>query len=219
MAITARRRPRQRRLRVMVGVAVLIGAGLLSYATPPGPMSARADPPRVRVTCPPERCPPPSPPRPVASISPCDPLLGECPASPSPSPSIVVISPVPLDSPSPPTTPSYLIGRPSPSPSAAAADTGGPPVPLGGGFADLPTPSSGAVSSISDSGNRGDGLPLPLLLLGFLFVAGVAGALIYALAPRGERFPERNIEAPGGSLIGPGSDSPELKFRRPRSSG
>jgi hypothetical protein len=201
-----------------VGVAVLVGAGLLSYGFPPSPVSVRAAP-RTRATCDPERwwlCLPPSPPPPVVSVSPtCD---VDCPASPSPSPIILVISPVPLGPPSPPTTPSYLIGRPSPAPSAPA-DTGGSPVPLGGGFGDLPTPSAGAVSSISDSGNRGDGLPLPLILLGFLFVAGVAGTLIYAMAPRGERFPERTGNTPGGAPITPGPDSTELKFRRPRSSG
>jgi hypothetical protein len=92
-------------------------------------------------------------------------------------------------------------------------------VPLGGGFADLPTPSAGAVSSISDNGNGGGGLPLPLLLLGFLFAAAVAGTLIYALAPHGERFPERSVDSPGGLVSPPGPDTPELKFRRPRSSG
>lgn len=88
-------------------------------------------------------------------------------------------------------------------------------MPLGGSSGDLPTPSAGAVSSISDSGNRGDGLPLPLLLLGFLFIAGVVGALMYAVAPRGERFPEKSA----GVTTPPGPDVPELKVRRPRSDG
>src|ERR1700694_2133193 len=129
MAITPRRRPWQRRLRMTLGVAVLVGAGLLSYGFPPSPVSVRAAP-RTRATCDPERwwlCLPPTSPPPVASVSPCD---VDCPASPTPSPIILVISPVPLGPPSPPTTPSYLIGRASPPPSAPA-DTGGSAGPPG----------------------------------------------------------------------------------------
>ena len=208
MAITPRRRPRQRRLRTTAGVAVLIVAGFLSYATLPGPMSVHAATPRARRTCPPVLCPQSPPVPPVASVSPCD-VVTDCPPSPSPSPSILVISPVPLDRPSPPTTPSYLIGRPSPSPSPAATDTGGSPVPLGGGFGDLPTPSAGAVSSISDSGSRGGGggLPLPLLLLGFVFLVAGAGVLIYALAPRGERLPEKKVDPRGVPFTPSGPDT------------
>jgi hypothetical protein len=184
-------------------VAVLVGAGLLSLASAPGPLRVHAALPKIRCTPgPSQHCRP----TPLALPSPCGILNLDCPPSPSPSPSILVISPVPLDPSSAPTTPSYLIGRPSPSPSAPT-DTGGSPVPLGGGAGDLPTPSAGAVSSISDSGNRGDGLPLPLLLLGFVFLVAAAGALIYAVAPRGERFPERTVDPRGVNFTPPGPDT------------
>ena len=203
MAITARRRPQQRRLRITAGVAVLVGAGLLSLASAPGPLGVHAAPPKIRCTPNPgQRCRP-TPQTPL----PCGVLNPDCPPSPSPSPipSILVISPVPLAPSSEPTTPSYLIGRPSPTPSAPA-DTGGSPVPLGGSTGDLPTPSAGAVSSISDSGNRGGGLPLPLLLLGFVFLVAAAGAIIYAVAPRGDRFPEKPVDPRSVTFTPPGTN-------------
>jgi hypothetical protein len=145
----------------------------------------------------------------------------------SPSPEIVVISPVPLDPTPPPSTPSYLIGTlasPSPSP---PTDTGGSPVPLGGGFNDLPTPNPAAATSSSSNGGGG-GLPLPLLLAGIVVLVGAAAAVLYAVAPAGDRFPEKVPDAPLGlhTLRADGSelnliDSPlgvGPRPRRPRSS-
>jgi hypothetical protein len=119
----------------------------------------------------------------------------------------VVISPVPLDSPSPAVTPSYLIGIPSPSP--PGADIGGTPIPLGGGFNDLPSP--GPVSAVSDGGSGGGGSPTPLVLIGMLLLVAAAGSVLWAIAPKGERFPEKPAPGASGLVFTPhGPDSPEL---------
>jgi hypothetical protein len=119
----------------------------------------------------------------------------------------VVISPVPLDSPSPAVTPSYLIGIPSPSVDPGV--TGGTPIPLGGGFNDLPSP--GPVSAVSDNGSGGGGFPGPLMLIGMLVLVAAAGSILWAIAPKGERFPEHPAGGAPGVVFTPhGPDSPEL---------
>jgi hypothetical protein len=167
----------------------MLAAGLPLVVAPSSAIGASA--PRAVGTQAPclRHCPPPSP-------SPCF-VVFDVVCLDSPSPEIVVISPVPLDPAPPPGTPSYLIGTltsPSPSP---PADTGGSPVPLGGGFNDLPTPNPAAATS-SSGNSGGGGLPLPLLLAGFLILAGAAGAVLYAVAPGGDRFPEKIPGAPLG---------------------
>jgi hypothetical protein len=155
----------------------------------------------------------PSPPPPAANLS-----LDACPAPPSPE--IVVISPVPLDPPPPPSTPSYLIGTLPPTP-APSPDTAGSPVPLGGGFNNLPSPNS-AVPTSSSSNSGGGGLPLPLVLAGFVVLAGGAGAVLYAVAPRGDHFPEKIGDAAVASFSPYRSEGSELNIvdaqiaRRPR---
>jgi hypothetical protein len=126
---------------------------------------------------------------------------------PSSSPEIVVISPVPLDSPSPAVTPSYLIGIPSPSVDPGV--TGGTPIPLGGGFNDLPSP--GPVSAVSDNGSGGGGFPGPLMLIGMLLLVGAVGSILWAIAPKGERFPEQpSGGAPSVVFTPSGPENPEL---------
>jgi hypothetical protein len=113
---------------------------------------------------------------------------------------------VPLDSPSPVPTPSYLIGIPSPSIDPGLGDIG-TPIPLAGGFN---ARSPGPVSAVSDS-QGGGGIPGPLLLIGILMLVAGAGAILFAVAPKGERFPERTVRDAPGFLFTPyGPDSPEL---------
>lgn len=172
-----------------------------------------------------------TPPLPLATKPPCS---RNCPTAPpscvvvgdfcvdaSPSPEIVVISPVPLDPPPPPSTPSYLIGTLAPPSPTPPTDSAGSPVPLGGGFNTLPTNNPAAATSSSSGNSSGGGPPLPLFLAGFLLVVGAAAAVLYAVAPVGDRFPERLA----GSSVGlnpSGSESSGLNLvdtplsRRPR---
>lgn len=123
---------------------------------------------------------------------------------PSPTPSVVVVSPVAPD-PSPSlSTPSYLIGTaPSPSPSQDGTSVASSPAPLGGGFVDqLPTPSQQAsVAPSADLAPHQGGLPLPFLAVGTLLILGVAGSLIYAIAPREKKVFVRERAAPSTSPV------------------
>jgi hypothetical protein len=201
-------RPGRRRLRTAAALAIPPLTALLFFATPPTPLAASAASPAARVspTCANQigqKCPPTQ--DPSASPCPSNRLFTDC--SPSPSPEIIVISPVPLDSPSPNGTPSYLIGIPSPSVDPGI-DNGGTPIPLAGGFKDLPSP--GPLSVASDN-SGGGGLPGPLLLLGVLLLVGAAGSVLFVIAPKGERFPEQPVHDALGFLFTPyGPDSPEL---------
>lgn len=185
-------RPGRRRLRTAAALAIPPLTALLFFATPPAPLAASASSPaaKVKPVCTPagQECPSPTP-----CLS--NDFFSNC--SPSPSPEIIVISPVPLDSPSPDVTPSYLLGIPSPSVDPGVND-GGTPIPLVGGFNDLPSP--GPLSVASDNGGGG-GLPGPLVLLGVLLLLGAAGSVLFAIAPKGERFPEQPVH-----------DAPELLF-------
>ena len=208
MATSSTRRSRPRRLRRLAGVAVLLGAGLPILAAPAAPIAASA---ADVARSPSPTCP--SPPLPVGNLS-----IDACPASPSPE--IVVISPVPLDPPPPPSTPSYLIGTLPPTP-APSPDAAGSPVPLGGGFNNLPSPNT-SVPTSSSSNSGGGGIPLPLLLAGFVVLAGGAGAVLYAVAPRGDHFPEKIGDAPVAGFSPYRSEGSELNIvdaqiaRRPR---
>jgi hypothetical protein len=114
---------------------------------------------------------------------------------------------VPVASPSPSVTPSYLIGIPSPTVDPGV--TGGTPIPLGGGFNDLPSP--GPVSAVVDAGSGGGGFPGPLLLIGMLLLVAAAGSILWALVPKGERFPEPVAQEATGFVFTPhGPDNPEL---------
>jgi len=173
-------------------------------------MAADVGPAKAAPTCTPgffgQGCPTPQTPTPTPCFSPDPSTLVEC--SPSSSPEIIVISPVPQDSPSPYVTPSYLVGIPSPSVDPGV-DTGGTPIPLAGGFNDLPSP--GPVTAVSDTGNGGGGIPGPLALIGWLLLVGAAGSVLFAIAPRGERFPEPPAHDTHQVLFTPyGADSPEL---------
>jgi hypothetical protein len=199
----------RRRLRTAAALALPPLTALLFFATPPAPLAASAlspaakppppPPPTCLIGCPPTQNPSPSP---------CfsNDFFTDC--SPSPSPAIIVISPVPLDLPSRAVTPSYLIGIPSPSVDPGV-DTGGTPIPLGGGFKDLPSPAP--VAAVPDTGNGGGGGPGPWLLIGLLLLVGAVGSVLWAIAPKGERFPEQPArEAPGLVFTPYGADSPEL---------
>jgi hypothetical protein len=191
-------RPGRRRLRTAAALAIPPLTALLFFATPPAPLAASALSPaaKVKPTCTPQigqGCQPTHNPSPTPCLS--NYFFSNC--SPSPTPEIIVISPVPLDSPSPDVTPSYLLGIPSPSVDPGVND-GGTPIPLVGGFNDLPSP--GPLSVASDNGGGG-GLPGPLVLLGVLLLLGAAGSVLFAIAPKGERFPEQ-----------PGHDAPEFLF-------
>src|SRR5258708_4525583 len=203
MATSHSRQPTRSWLRAAAALAVPPLTAALFVATPAAPTVARAatpsadNKPSATSTDP----PPPT----------CDPNLSpDCPAA---SPSIIVISPVPMQSPSPQPTPSYLVGIPSPSVDPGV-NNGGTPIPLGGGFNAFPSPiSGGPVSAVSDNSGAG-GPPLPLLLIGVLVLVGVAASILFALAPSGLRFPE-----PGGrpraKPIARGSESPELMVMHP----
>lgn len=131
------------------------------------------------------------------------------------SPSVIVISPVPLESPSPVPTPSYLIGVPSPSVDPGI-NNGGTPIPLGGGFNEIPSPYGGPVSAVSDSGGGGGGPPLPLLLIGMLVLVAAAGSILFAVAPAGLRFPEPGSrKARSARPVAGGVESPELMVLNP----
>lgn len=199
-------RPGRRRLRTAAALAIPPLTALLFFTTPPAPLAASASSPaaRVKPTCTPQigqGCQPPHNPSPTACLS--NDFFSSC--SPSPTPEIIVISPVPLDSPSPDVTPSYLLGIPSPSVDPGVND-GGTPIPLVGGFNDLPSP--GPLSVASDNGGGG-GLPGPLVLLGVLLLLGAAGSVLFAIAPRGERFPEQPVHDAPEFLFTPyGPDQP-----------
>ncbi len=199
-------RPGRRRFRTAAALAIPPLTVLLFFATPPAPASATTGAAAVNAaaTCG-RRHPCPSPnndPTPTPSCN-----LGNFPftdCSPSPSPEIIVISPVPLDSPSPAVTPSYLLGLPV-DPGLADAGT---PIPLAGGFNNLPSP--GPLSVASDNGGGG-GIPGPLVLLGVLLLVGAAGYVLFAIAPKGKRFPEQPVHNAPGFLFTPyGPDSSEL---------
>ncbi len=199
-------RPGRRRLRIAAALAIPPLTALLFFATPPAPLAANASSPAaVSPTCTNETRSPGCPPTHDPSPSPClsNDFFSNC--SPSPSPEIIVISPVPLDPPSPAVTPSYLLGIPSPSVDPGVND-GGTPIPLVGGFNDLPSP--GPLSVASDNGGGG-GLPGPLVLLGVLLLLGALGSVLFAIAPKGERFPEPPVHDAPEFLFTPyGPDQP-----------
>ncbi len=202
MSTSQTRRRTRSRLRTAAALAVPPLTILLFVATPAAPSAIAATPGTDNK------------PSPVSTDSPtpCDPnIIPDCPAA---SPSIIVISPVPLQSPSPQATPSYLVGIPSPSVDPGV-NNGGTPIPLGGGFNAFPSPvSGGPVSAVSDNSGPG-GPPLPLLLIGVLVLVGVAASILFALAPPGLRFPEPGGRAPvAGNARG--TESPELMVMHPR---
>src|SRR5258708_5880629 len=162
MATSQSRQPTKSRLRTAAAVAVPPLTLLLFVATPAAPTAASAATPG-----------PDNRPSSVTtgSPTPCDPVVfPECPA---PSPSIIVISPVPLGSPSPEATPSYLVGIPSPSVDPGI-NNGGTPIPLGGGFNDIPSPVSGSPVSARSHNSAPRGAPLPVPLLGPLVLVRVS---------------------------------------------
>ncbi len=215
MATSQFRRPTRSWLRAAAAIAVPPLALLLFVATPAAPTVASAATPG-----------PDNRPSQVSTDSPtpCDPIVfPDCPAA---SPSIIVISPVPLQSPSPEATPSYLVGIPSPSVDPGV-NNGGTPIPLGGGFNAFPSPvSGGPVSAVSDNSGPG-GPPLPLLLIGLLVLVGVAASILFALAPPGLRFPEpggharstrttRRAESPELMVMHPDPSRPRSRGARPK---
>ena len=87
-----------RRLRSVVGVALLLGTGFLFFVTHsarPNIIAVQAAPKLCPPKCPPPQTPPTFTPSPICSPN----FFQQDPCLESPSPTIVVISPVPLDSP------------------------------------------------------------------------------------------------------------------------